>query len=64
MYILTARVLKANHAVKYVKSTVCVMCRWQWRSQTLIFGWAKRTAKALDRLGGFGGMNPRKNFEI
>ena len=36
----------------------------QWRSQTFIFGGAKRTPKARDPLGGSGGMHPRENFEI
>ena len=36
----------------------------QWRSQTFIFGGAKRSPKARDHLGGSGGMHPRENFEI
>ena len=35
----------------------------QWRSQTFIFGGAKRTPKARDHLGRSGGMHPRENFE-
>jgi hypothetical protein len=36
----------------------------QWRSQTFIFGGAKRTPKARDHLGGSEGILPRENFEI
>jgi hypothetical protein len=40
------------------------LAKLQWRSQTFIFGGAKRTPKARGHVGGSGGILPRENFEI